>query len=93
MRKLLIVLLLSLLGCITNEPRLVVKTGNAQGSTYQIKYITTSSSDLDKEIDNDILRIFKEIDHSMSTWDATSMITQINETGDWIEVDTHFVNV
>jgi thiamine biosynthesis lipoprotein len=93
MRKLLIVLLLSLLGCIANEPRLVVKTGNAQGSTYQIKYITTSSSDLDKEIDNDILRIFKEIDHSMSTWDATSMITQINETGDWIEVDTHFVNV
>ena len=64
MRKLLIVLLLSLLGCIANEPRLVVKKGNAQGSTYQIKYITTSSSDLDKEIDNDILRIFKEIDHS-----------------------------
>ncbi len=81
------------MSCSEREPRLVVHTGNAQGSTFQIRYMTSKNANLDKEIKSDIGRIFKDIDNSMSTWVPTSLITQVNESGDWIEVDTYFLEV
>jgi thiamine biosynthesis lipoprotein len=67
----------------------VENTGNAQGSTYQIKYITTENVDYSNEFE----QIFEDIDNSMSTWVPTSLISQVNEKGDWVEVDEYFLEV
>lgn len=55
--------------------------------------MTSKNANLDNEIKSDIGRIFEDIDNSMSTWVPTSLITQVNESGDWIEVDTYFLEV
>ncbi len=89
MRLLSLLLLTLLIGCAEPEPRLVVNTGNAQGSTYQIRFMTTKSVDFSSDFEN----IFEDIDNSMSTWVPTSLISQVNETGDWVEVDDYFMEV
>lgn len=93
MRLLSLLLFTLLIGCSEPEPRLVVNTGNAQGSTYQIRYVTTKSMQVDQEIENDIPRIFEDIDNSMSTWVPTSLISQVNNSGDWVKVDLYFLEV
>ncbi len=93
MRLLSLLLLTLLIGCAEPEPRLVVNTGNAQGSTYQIRYVTTKSMQVDQEIENDIPRIFEDIDNSMSTWVPSSLISQVNNSGDWVKVDLYFLEV
>ena len=92
-RVLSVSFLFILLGCSIQEPRLIIKTGTAQGSTYQIRYVTTKSSKLDKEIGKNIEKAFKEIDYSMSTWVQKSLINQVNNTNNWIQVDHHFLKV
>ena len=89
MRITTLFLLLTLLSCSSKTPQLVENTGNAQGSTYQIKYITTENVDYS----NDFEQIFEDIDNSMSTWVPTSLISQVNEKGDWVEVDDYFLEV
>lgn len=78
------------LSCSTErQPRLVENSGYAQGSTYQIKYMTAKNQNFSKEIE----AIFKEIDESMSTYDPTSSISEINKGGVWVEVDERFKTV
>lgn len=78
------------LSCTTEQkPRLVENSGYAQGSTYQIKYMTAKNQNFSKEIES----IFKEIDESMSTYDPTSSISEINKGGVWVEVDERFKTV
>ncbi|MBO6536868.1 MAG: FAD:protein FMN transferase [Balneolaceae bacterium] len=89
MRKTTLFVLLTLLSCSSKTPQLVENTGNAQGSTYQIKYITTENVDYSNEFEE----IFEDIDNSMSTWVPKSLISQVNETGDWVEVDEYFLEV
>ncbi len=89
MRLATLLLLLTLLGCTNPEPRLVVATGNAQGSTYQIRYMATGSADFNSDFE----QLFLDIDNSMSTWVPTSIISQINDSGDWVEVDEMFLEV
>jgi FAD:protein FMN transferase len=89
MRKTTLFVLLTLLSCSSKTPQLVENTGNAQGSTYQIKYITTENVDYSNEFE----QIFEDIDNSMSTWVPTSLISQVNEKGDWVEVDEYFLEV
>ncbi len=89
MRITTLFVLLTLLSCSSKTPQLVENTGNAQGSTYQIKYITTENVDYTNEFE----KIFEDIDNSMSTWVPTSLISKVNETGDWVEVDDYFLEV
>ncbi len=89
MRITTLFVLLTLLSCSSKTPQLVENTGNAQGSTYQIKYITTENVDYTNEFE----QIFEDIDNSMSTWVPTSLISKVNETGDWVEVDDYFLEV
>jgi len=89
MRKLLSLLTLLTLSCTEQTHHLVENSGNAQGSTYQIKYVTAKNVNFGEDFE----QLFNDIDNSMSTWVPTSLISQVNESGDWVEVDTMFLKV
>lgn len=89
MRPLSLLFLATILGCSPPQPQLKVLTGNAQGSTYQIRYISSKKIDFNTDLE----QIFKDVDLSMSTWIPTSLISTINESGDWVEVDDMFLEV
>lgn len=86
----LLILILSLEACSSQkEPRLVENSGYAQGSTYQIKYLTSKNQNFAEEIET----IFLEIDQSMSTYVSSSLISEVNKGGAWVEVDDMFLEV
>ncbi len=68
----------------------IALTGQAQGSTFTIKYISEKPLNISKEVDS----IFKAIDYSLSTYNKNSLITAIN-TADFfpIKVDNLFTTV
>lgn len=74
---------------VVKEPRLVENSGYAQGSTYQIKYMTVKNQNFADEIEI----IFRQIDQSMSTYVPTSLISEVNKGGAWVEVDERFLEV
>jgi len=63
--------------------------GNAQGTTYNIKYKSDSGKIFQKEIDS----IFTMIDNSMSTYLDSSLISKINSGDSLVIVDEHFYKV
>tara|TARA_R110000868_G_scaffold259361_16_gene517553 strand:- start:21620 stop:22630 length:1011 start_codon:yes stop_codon:yes gene_type:complete len=93
MKKLILPLLTLglILGACESEKklRLIENTGYAQGSTYQIKYLTAKNQNFAAEIES----IFKEIDNSMSTYVPTSLISEVNKGNVWVEVDELFITV
>ena len=68
---------------------MVENSGRAQGSTYQIKYLTDQGKNFAEEIED----IFREIDLSMSTYIPDSEISTLNKGGEWVEVDPMFLKV
>lgn len=63
--------------------------GEAQGSTYHIKYIAHTDENFKPAIDS----ILQVIDISMSTYRPDSAISKINEGNETVVVDTHFRKV
>lgn len=63
--------------------------GQAQGTTFNIVYDDKSETDYSKSIDS----LFKLMDKSMSLWDSTSTISNLNKSEKGYEVDMHFQNV
>ncbi|HUR30579.1 MAG TPA: FAD:protein FMN transferase, partial [Saprospiraceae bacterium] len=63
--------------------------GKAQGTTFSIKYQDDYKRNLSSSIDS----IFRLIDHSMSLWDSTSIISRVNRNEPGVIVDDHFENV
>ncbi len=74
---------------IERETRLIENSGYAQGSTYQIKYLTNRNQNFKKEIGS----IFEDIDNSMSTYVPTSLISEVNKGDRWVTVDEYFLTV
>ena len=66
-----------------------VFSGEALGTTYQIKFFHPEKL----EIQNGLDSIFKVINNSMSTYQANSDISRINAGDTAIVVDEHFVKV
>ena len=64
-------------------------SGFAQGTTYSIKYIQTDSIISSLEIDS----ILKEIDHSLSLYIPTSIISRFNVSNHGVKMDQHLKNV
>ncbi len=61
--------------------------GNAQGSTFTIKYLDSLHRDFSGPVDS----IFRVIDRSLSLWDSTSTVTRFNASADTFETtDPHF---
>ncbi len=85
-----IVFLLLLVSCSqSTEPSYIENTGQAQGSTYQIKYKSPEGQNFGKEIEE----ILRQIDLSMSTYVPSSLISQINKGDTLILVDSLFMKV
>ncbi len=64
--------------------------GYAQGTTYEIKYLTENQS---KNWQNSFDSIFNVIDESMSTYRDNSLIQKVNIGDTLIKIDFHFKNV
>src|SRR5690606_18332104 len=84
------VLALSLFACGNKDTAVENESvGYAQGSTYQIKYITPQQEDWTASFDS----IFKVIDLSMSTYKDESLISTVNRGDTLVEVDDLFMQV
>ena len=68
---------------------LVRNIGFAQGSTYNIQYMSPEEVDYQWQVDS----ILAEIDSSLSTYLDYSLITQINQGDSNVFLDEHFVRV
>lgn len=92
MRKSIALLLLAAMAfsaCSEQEgPRENQSVGRAQGTTYNIKYISESELNLKPQFDS----IFSYIDQSMSTYQKGSLISKLNR-GELIQPDPHFEKV
>lgn len=73
--------------CSKEGIRQVENRGYAQGTTYQIKYI--AEENYAQEIED----LFLAIDHSMSTYINSSIISKVNEGAAWVKVDSLFMRV
>ena len=71
------------------QKSLFVISGNAQGTTYSIKYIHTSAIIELKAIQ----KILSEVDQSLSLYQPTSLISQFNKNNRGVKVDSHLLNV
>ncbi|RAV28863.1 FAD:protein FMN transferase [Sinomicrobium soli] len=78
-------------GCRNGEgaPSLHVITGEAQGSTYAVRYVSGSGEDLKPAVDSILLAI----DMSMSAYRPDSDISRINAGDSTVVVDDNFRNV
>lgn len=83
----LIPLFLSICSCGPHHPEWISLKGEAQGTTFTIKYLDTLGRDLTRPVDS----LFRVIDHSLSLWDSTSTVTRFNAAADsFTTADRHF---
>ena len=61
--------------------------GNALGTTFVIKY--QNNTNFSESIDS----LFQVINHSLSTYHPTSIISLINKNASLVRTDSHFENV
>ncbi|GAB6278844.1 MAG: FAD:protein FMN transferase [Lentimicrobium sp.] len=77
--------LLLLISC-TRKPQKTIITGEAQGTYYQVTYIDDSNRNFSKEIDS----LLRTLDHSVSLWDDSSIISRINRNEKGVKLDSIF---
>ena len=90
MKYLVFILTMVMVACqpSVNEKVYLIE-GEAQGSTYHIKYIAERDENLKPAIDS----ILQVIDRSMSTYRPDSAISKINQGDTTVVVDEHFRKV
>ena len=90
MKYLVFILTMVMVACqpSVNEKVYLIE-GEAQGSTYHIKYIAERDENLNPAIDS----ILEVIDRSMSTYRPDSAISKINQGDTTVVVDEHFRKV
>ena len=90
MKYLVFILTMVMVACqpFVNEKVYLIE-GEAQGSTYHIKYIAERDENLKPAIDS----ILEVIDRSMSTYRPDSAISKINQGDTTVVVDEHFRKV
>lgn len=84
-------ILLALLSCGENTPKKQKMTveGYAQGTTYNIVYLSENGDDYQRSIDSTLI----EIDNSLSTYQKRSIISKFNQSDSTLEVDQMFLDV
>ncbi|MCL6268291.1 FAD:protein FMN transferase [Flagellimonas myxillae] len=82
-------LLLILVGCVSEPLIKNQNTGNALGTTYSIIYLAEDQLDYQQEIDS----VFRVVNQSLSTYIPTSDISRINEGDSTVSVDHMFKEV
>ncbi len=83
-----IVALLFLIYCKQSALKTIHLAGRAQGTTWQISFLSEVNSTYKEAIDS----IFRRIDSSLSTYLPVSIISRINKNEE-VLVDEHFINV
>ena len=78
-----------LFGCQRATMNTIKISGKAQGTTYHITYLAGLYSNYREEIDS----ILQEIDLSLSTYNAGSVISRINRNDTTVLVDAYFTDV
>jgi FAD:protein FMN transferase len=81
-------LVISLAACTSRKQHEVRLWGEAQGSTYSIVYIDEQQRNFQNKVED----IFRNIDLSMSTWLDNSIISAVNR-GESPDLDEYFVAV
>jgi FAD:protein FMN transferase len=71
------------------KAQLVKFNGNAQGTTYSITYYDVKGRDFQLQVDS----ILKTIDKSLSIYDSTSLVSQINRNGNPVKADEYLKTV
>ncbi len=91
MNRLSIVILGVLSACASQHQKevLVKNIGFAQGSTYNVQYMSPNATDYRCKLDS----ILAEMDSSLSTYHNYSLISRLNQGDTTIFLDEHFVNV
>jgi thiamine biosynthesis lipoprotein len=75
--------------CNQPAPVSIRITGEAQGTTYAITYLSANNDSYKEEVDS----ILKAIDLSLSTYVPQSLISRINQNQNGVVVDHHFKEV
>ena len=88
-KQFLPILIFGIYSCSNNIEEEQVYSGDALGTTYQIKFFNSEKADISEEIDS----IFEVINQSMSTYRADSDISRINAGDSSVIVDEHFREV
>lgn len=86
---LILVSLIIITGCNSENKSLIKIDGKAQGTTWHITYLSEDSSNHKSAIDS----LLKLIDNSMSTYLPSSIISRINKNDKDVIVDHYFVDV
>ena len=73
---------------ISQDNFLITNIGKAQGTYYNIKYVSSSNIDYQNKIDS----ILDKIDQSLSIYDSTSLISQLNEDN-FVKADMYLIDV
>jgi thiamine biosynthesis lipoprotein len=84
-------ILLSIFGCgeqASKNQKMIVE-GYAQGTTYNIVYISEDGVDYQRSIDSTLI----EIDNSLSTYQKKSIISKFNQADSILEVGRMFTDV
>ncbi|MEZ4903257.1 MAG: FAD:protein FMN transferase [Spirosomataceae bacterium] len=85
--SLLIIFAVAVFASCQHKPQYTYLEGEAQGTTFRIVYEGTQ--DLSSSVDS----LFRVIDHSMSLWDSTSIISKLNANQTGVKADLHFALV
>ena len=89
MIRTLVLFFLILSSCNTSQDKfLITNIGKAQGTYYNIKYVSSSNIDYQNKIDS----ILNKIDQSLSIYDSTSLISQLNEDN-FVKADMYLIDV
>ena len=83
--------LILLFSCSDNNQKMILNqnVGYVQGTTFNIKYLSSSLRDYKTEFDS----IFSEIDLSLSLYIDSSIITRFNKGDTLIRLDSNFLSV
>jgi thiamine biosynthesis lipoprotein len=85
----ILIALILISACKSNDNKLIVIEGEAQGTTWHISYISEDGLNHKKAIDS----ILKDIDLSLSTYVPASIISRINKNEPGILLDPYFTDV
>ncbi|MBA2561387.1 MAG: FAD:protein FMN transferase [Chitinophagaceae bacterium] len=86
---LLSILSFLLFDCNQESTKIIKIAGNAQGTTYQITWLSENKSNFKQAVDS----ILQRIDQSLSTYVPTSIISRINKNDTGVFVDDYFIQV
>ncbi|MGZ5220872.1 MAG: FAD:protein FMN transferase [Chitinophagaceae bacterium] len=84
-----VVTFLLFINCKQQDDKIMKLAGNAQGTTWQMSWLSNNHSDYKEAIDS----IFRRIDSSLSTYVPASIISRINKNDTAVIADDHFIKV